>query len=55
MGKGSNRRQFNKRLEDSFKLGHRRTFGPKKESGSTKTIYVVKDKTLILKSERAPC
>lgn len=55
MGKGSNRRQFNKKGEEAFKKNHKKVFGTSKSKssspsrGGSKTTYVVRNGKLIPK------
>jgi len=55
MGKGSNRRQFTKKGEESFKKNHKKVFGTSKSKSSSrsrdgsKTTYVVRNGKLIPK------
>jgi len=53
MGKGSNRRQFNKVNERAFKKRYMRVFGRKEGShSSSRTVYVMKGKDLVAKSSQ---
>ena len=50
MGKGSGRRQFNKKRERTFKKNHKRVYGAKPKTSSTsKTVYVMRDGKLVPK------
>lgn len=50
MGKGSNRREFNKERERAFVNTHKRVYGTStSKSSSSKTVYVMRDGKLVLK------
>lgn len=50
MGKGSNRRQFNKAGERAFKKRYSRVFSRKEKSpSSSRTVYVLRGKELVPK------
>lgn len=51
-GKGSKRRQFNKQLEDSYKVGHRRTYGLREKVDGRKTKIVIRGGKLVVDDGR---
>jgi len=50
-GKGSNRRQFDKKLELAYKAGHTETFGERKKVDGRKTKIVIRQGQLIRPGE----
>ncbi len=52
MGKGSNRRQFNKENELAFKKHYTQLYGRRERSSNPRTVYVMKGKDLISKDNR---
>lgn len=51
MGKGSNRREFNKELERAHKVNHEAAYGPRPPKRPGKTVYVHRNGKLVEKQK----